>query len=101
MHNYHFVVASKSFLLVQEPIEEILRERTYYYKDNNKEIDFWFITNPSFIDVLELKNEFLSIPDSLAAIVSLDQQFIKWLKLRISFVHIGSFKSKSLFILNE
>lgn len=98
MHNYYFAVASKNFLLHQEPIEEILRERVTYYKSNNKEIDFWFVINPHFIHVLDVKNEFFSISDSLAAIVSLDQQFIRWLKLRISFVHIGSFKSKSVFI---
>nr|YP_009393843.1 hypothetical protein [Polysiphonia sertularioides]ARW62405.1 hypothetical protein [Polysiphonia sertularioides] len=98
MHNYHFVVASQSFLFNQEPIEEILRERTNYYKNSNKEIDFWFVLNSSFSDDLK-KSMKLNIPDKpLAAIVSLDKQFIQWLKLRIVFVQTGTFSSKSLFL---
>lgn len=100
MYNYHFALASKNFLLNQEPIEEILRERVHYYKSNNKEIDFWLVINPSFIHVLDIKNELPDISDSFAAIVSLDRQFIRWLKLRVGFVRIGSFKSNSIFIQN-
>lgn len=94
MNNYYFAVASQNFFLDQEPIEEILRERMNYYRTFNKEVDFWFILNPSIPN--SLSNNKLN--KSTAAIVSLDQQFIQWLKLRIVFVHTGSFKSKSLFI---
>lgn len=100
MYNYYFAVASKNFFLNQEPIEEILRERIHYYESNNKNVDFWFVINPNFINS-NVKQEFLNIPDSCAAIVSLDKQFIQWLKLRISFVKIGSFQSKSIFIPNS
>nr|YP_009395300.1 hypothetical protein [Polysiphonia infestans]ARW64280.1 hypothetical protein [Polysiphonia infestans] len=102
MYNYHFAIASQSFFLDQEPLEEILRERTNYYKNFNQEIDFWFILNPSFSDSL---GNLLNVPDnklnkSSAAIVSLDKQFIEWLKLRIVFVNTGSFESKLIFIPN-
>ena len=50
MYNYYFAIASKNFLINQEPLEEILRERTNYYKSINKDIDFWFVSNPSFIN---------------------------------------------------
>nr|YP_009392600.1 hypothetical protein [Bostrychia tenella]ARW61162.1 hypothetical protein [Bostrychia tenella] len=100
MYDYYFALASKNFLLSQEPVEEILRERTQYYKANDKEIDFWFVINPGFVYSLKFKNELLCISDSFAAIISLDQQFIQWLKLRIGFVQIGSFQSQSIFIPN-
>lgn len=98
MYNYYFAIASKDFFLYQEPIEEILRERTQYYRSLNKELDFWFTLRPDFIPLLDNKNHYFSIPDSLAAIVSLDKDFIQWLKLRVGFVYVGSFQSKSIFL---
>nr|ARW68622.1 hypothetical protein [Palisada sp.] len=98
MYNYYFAIASKDFFLYQEPIEEILRERTQYYKNLNKEVDFWFTLKPNFISLLDNKNGYCSLSDSLAAIVSLDKDFIKWLKLRVGFVYIGSFQSMSIFL---
>nr|YP_009397766.1 hypothetical protein [Sonderella linearis]ARW66952.1 hypothetical protein [Sonderella linearis] len=98
IYNYYFAVASKNFLINQEPLEEILRERTQHYKSKNQEIDFWFVTNPQFINVLEKYKNYSKISNSLAFIISLDQQFILWLKLRIGFVDIGTFQSQSIFI---
>nr|WCH56242.1 hypothetical protein [Hypnea sp.] len=95
MNNYYFAIASKKFLVEAEPIEEILRERTNYYLSNNKTIDFWFIQNPPFIDWPEFKNLKTKITSTPAAIISLDKEFIEWIKLRISFVLIGQFKSES------
>lgn len=100
MYNYYFAVASQNFFFVQEPIEEILRERTQYYKNINKEVDFWFVLNPDFISLSEKKDKYLGFPDALAAIVSSDKDFIKWLELRVTFVCIGTFKSQSMFIPN-
>lgn len=95
MAHYYFAIASKNFLMKEEPIEEILRERTDYYNRINKDIDFWLVINPKFINL----NEFSSIKAQListpAAIISLDKQFIEWLKLRIGFVAIGNFESES------
>nr|YP_010904189.1 hypothetical protein REQ04_pgp187 [Catenella fusiformis]WCH57440.1 hypothetical protein [Catenella fusiformis] len=96
MPHYYFAIASKKFLVDTEPVEEILRERTNYYKSFDKDIDFWFVTNPKFISLPEFKNLKIKIPNPPAAIISLDQQFIRWLKLRIGFVAIGDFKSESL-----
>nr|YP_009394879.1 hypothetical protein [Polysiphonia stricta]ARW63441.1 hypothetical protein [Polysiphonia stricta] len=98
MHNYHFAIASQNFFLDQEPIEEILRERMQYYKSCNKDIDFWFVLNPHFLNVLEADVISSDIKHSLAAIVSLDKQFIQWLKLRVVFIHTGKFQSQSVFI---
>nr|WCH56043.1 hypothetical protein [Calliblepharis sp.] len=95
MTNYYFAIASKKFLLEAEPIEEILRERTDYYLNNNKTIDFWFIENPQFIHWPEFKNLKIKIANGPAAIISLDKDFIEWIKLRVSFVLIGKFESES------
>nr|YP_010726298.1 hypothetical protein P8481_pgp099 [Hypnea brasiliensis]WCH55248.1 hypothetical protein [Hypnea brasiliensis]WDY84773.1 hypothetical protein [Hypnea brasiliensis] len=96
MNNYYFAIASKKFLVEAEPIEEILRERTNYYLSNKKIIDFWFIDNPKFIHKPEFQNLKRMINSTPAAIISLDKEFIEWIKLRISFVLTGEFKSESL-----
>nr|YP_009399837.1 hypothetical protein [Tolypiocladia glomerulata]ARW69656.1 hypothetical protein [Tolypiocladia glomerulata] len=98
MYNYYFAVASQSFLLNQEPIEEILRERINYYEYSNKEIDFWLILNPNFFNDIDKPINIIKNKKPLAAIVSLDRQFIEWLKLRMVFVYTGSFKSNSVFM---
>jgi len=41
MTTYFFVAASEKFLTVEEPLDEILKERIRNYKENNKEKDFW------------------------------------------------------------
>nr|AOM64599.1 hypothetical protein Riqu_120 [Riquetophycus sp.] len=99
MNRYYFAVASEKFLTKEEPVEEILRERTDYYNSINKDIDFWLVKNPKFIHLKQfshIKSQLISKP---AAIISLDQQFIQWLKLRIGFVAIGHFESESQFII--
>ena len=98
MQNYHFAIASQDFFFNQEPIEEILRERMQYYQNNNKDIDFWFVLNPTFCSLREKDMFPADVKQSLAAVVSLDKKFIQWLKLRIVFVHVGNFTSRSLFI---
>lgn len=93
---YYFLVASKDFLLYQEPIEEILRERTRHYKAIKKNIDFFFTTNLDFLgfsDLQYLKKDFII---SSAAIVSLNPRFIDWLKLRVHYGVKGSFISSEM-----
>jgi len=92
VYDYYFALATRNFLLNEEPIEEILRERTSYYKSINKDIDFWLISN------MELISNYINLRhfNSYAAIISFDEKFIQWLKLRISFVTIGHFKCNDL-----
>lgn len=88
---YYFIVASSQFLLVDEPLEEILRERVQHYRRTNKPIDFWLIQSPEFLEsteMLKLKNE---LPKKCSAIISTEQTFITWLKLRLNNVAIGNF----------
>ena len=92
MTTYFFIAASEKFLTVEEPIEEILKERIRNYKENNKEIDFWLLKNPSFLKTTHFVDLKAKIPSPSAAILSTDKKFITFLKLRLEFVAVGEFE---------
>ena len=92
MTTYFFVAASEKFLTIEEPIEEILKERIRNYKENNKEIDFWLLKNPSFLQTSQFVDLKAKIPSPSAAILSTDKKFITFLKLRLEFVVVGEFE---------
>jgi len=92
MTTYFFVAASEKFLTVEEPIEEILKERMRNYKENNKKIDFWLLKNPSFLKTTQFFDLNAKIPSPSAAILSTDKKFITFLKLRLEFVAVGEFE---------
>ena len=92
MTTYFFVAASEKFLTVEEPLEEILKERTRNYKENNKEIDFWLLKNPSFLKSSQFIDLNTKIPFPPAAVMSTDKKFITFLKLRLEFVAVGEFE---------
>ena len=95
MTKYFFVAASEKFLTVEEPLEEILRERKRNYKENNKEIDFWILKNPSFLKASQFVDLTAKIPSPPAAVLSSDKKFITFLKLRLEFVAVGEFECPS------
>ena len=92
MTTYFFVAASEKFLTVEEPIEEILKERIRNYNENNKEIDFWFLKKPSFLKSSKFVDLSINIPSPPAAVISTDKKFITFLKLRLEFVAVGEFE---------
>ena len=92
MTKYFFVAASEKFLTVEEPLEEILKERMRNYKENNKEIDFWLIKNPSFLQTTQYAELKAKIPSPPAVVLSTDKKFITFLKLRLEFVAVGEFE---------
>ena len=92
MKTYYFVAASEKFLTVEEPLEEILKERVRNYKENNKEIDFWLLKNPSFLQTTQFADLTAKIPSASAAVLSTDKKFITFLKLRLEFVAVGEFE---------
>jgi hypothetical protein len=94
---YYFVAASKRFLCEEEgePLSETLKERQRNYAARNKEIDFWFIKDPAFLEAPELADVRRQIPGAAAAIISTDPQSILWLKLRLEFVATGEFIAPS------
>lgn len=90
MINYYFAAASTKFLVEKEPTEEILRERTYYYLNHDKAIDFWIVNNPKFFYKKEFQTLTANLPQPITAIVSTDKKFIDWIKLRIVYVITGT-----------
>ena len=95
MAKYFFVAASEKFLTLEEPLDEILKERMRNYKENNKEIDFWLLKNPSFLLTTQFIDLKAKIPSPPAAILSTDKKFITFLKLRLEFVAVGEFECPS------
>ena len=92
MTTYFFIAASEKFLTVEEPLEEILKERKRNYEENNKEIDFWLLKNPSFLQATQFVDLKSKIPFPPAAVISRDKKFITFLKLRLEFVAVGEFE---------
>ncbi len=95
MTRYHFVAASRSFLTEEEPLEEVLRERQRNYAEKDKAIDFWLLERPAFLESAELAALAASVPRPAAAVVSTDEKFITFMKLRLEFVAQGSFEAPS------
>lgn len=94
---YHFVIGSSKFLLKNEPLEEMLRERAQFLRREKKPITFWLVKSPKFLNspqLNDIQDKLLEAGLSgveLTAIVSLDESFTTWLKLRLQNVGGGNF----------
>ncbi len=95
MTTYHYVLASEKFLIEEEPLDEVLRERVRNYQEQEKAIDFWLVRQPAFLNAPELAAVKAKCPQPAAAIISTNPQFITWLKLRLEFVLTGEFEAPS------
>lgn len=95
MQTYYYILASQNFLTVEEPLEEVLKERTRHYREQEKEVDFWLVIQPAFLEAPEFAAIKAKCPQPAAAIVSTNSQFITWLKLRLEFVITGEFQAPS------
>ena len=95
MSTYHFVAASEAFLTVEELLDEVLRERVANYGEKGKEIDFWLVRRPAFLESPELAAVAAAVPRPAAAVISTDEKFITFLKLRLEFVARGQFEAPS------
>ena len=95
MTAYHFVAASERFLTVEEPLEEVLRERIRNYEETSKTIDFWLVRQPAFLEAPEQADVNAQLPKPAAAVISTDATFITFLKLRLEYVVEGRFESPS------
>jgi Protein of unknown function (DUF2488) len=95
MQTYHYILASESFLLEEEPLAEVLKERTRNYHEQEKEIDFWLIKQPAFLEAPEQAAAKSTCPQPAVAVVSTNSQFITWLKLRLEYVLVGEFLAPS------
>lgn len=95
MTTYYYVLASQKFLLEEEPFEEVLKERTRNYQEQNKEIDFWLVKQPAFLEASEFAQIKAKCPQPAVAVISTNAQFITWLKLRLEYVITGEFQAPS------
>lgn len=95
MQTYYYVLASQKFLIEEEPLDEVLRERRRDYEEKGKEIDFWLVKNPAFLEAPEMAENKAKCPQPAAAIISRNPQFITWLKLRLEYVIKGEFQAPS------
>ncbi|MEL6440100.1 MAG: MgPME-cyclase complex family protein [Cyanobacteria bacterium J06621_8] len=95
MTTYYFVAASQYFLLEEEPFGEVLAERTRNYKEKKKEIDFWLIKQPAFLETPEFADIKAKVPQPSVAVVTTSRQMATWLKLRLEYVATGEFDAPS------
>ena len=95
MKTYYYLLASQRFLLEEEPFDEVLKERTRNYHEQEKEIDFWLVKQPAFLEAPEMAAVKAKCPQPSVAVISTNQQFITWLKLRLEFVGTGEFQAPS------
>jgi len=95
MPTYYYVLASRRYILEEEPTDEVLKERTRNYQEQEKEIDFWLVHQPAFLELPEMVAVKAKCPQPSVAIISTNQQFITWLKLRLEYVAIGQFQAPS------
>lgn len=95
IQTYYYVLASQRFLLEEEPIEEVLVERTRHYHEQEKKIDFWLVKEPAFLEAPHLAAVKAKCPQPAAAIISTNSQFITWLKLRLEYVITGEIQAPS------
>jgi Protein of unknown function (DUF2488) len=100
MTTYYYALASQKFLIEEEPLDEVLNERRRDYQEKNKEIDFWLVKQPAFLESSEFAQVKAKCPQPAAAIISTNQQFITWLKLRLEYVAIGEFQAPSATVPN-
>ncbi len=92
---YYYVAASQKFLLEEEPFAEVIEERIRNYQERNKEIDFWLIKQPAFLEAPEMANVKAKIPQPSVAVVTTNEQLSTWLKLRLEYVATGKFEAPS------
>lgn len=94
---YYFVAASRKYLCEDEgkPLRETLSERRRNFEARGKEINFWLIEQPAFLDAPEFAIIKRQIPQPAAAIITTDPNTMRWLKLRLEFVISGEFTAPS------
>ncbi len=91
---YHFIVGTLDFLR-SEPLEEVLEERRRHYAEQHRPIDFHWVPQPAFMEAPELKPLRNKLKEPLGAVVSTNENFIRWLAVRLGFVEKGSFVAPS------
>ncbi|GAX86126.1 hypothetical protein CEUSTIGMA_g13539.t1 [Chlamydomonas eustigma] len=82
---YYALVANADFFfndVQNESLAEQLRERVRFFKEIGREIDFWFIPEPVWLDS-KYSAEAKMVRRPCVALVSTDQTWITYMKLRL------------------
>ncbi|KAK8960020.1 hypothetical protein KSP40_PGU020036 [Platanthera guangdongensis] len=92
---YNFLVANAKFMLDEEEhFQELLFEKRRNYEERNKDRDFWLVIEPKFL------NQFPDITKRLkrpaVALVSTDDRWIKFMKLRLDRVLAGNYEAETI-----
>jgi hypothetical protein len=95
VQTYYYAVGSEKFLLEEEPLDEVLKERRRYYQEQEQAVDFWLVKHPAFLEAPELAPVKAQCPQPAVALVSTNKSFITWLKLRLEYVATGEFQAPS------
>lgn len=101
---YYYLVMSQKDFLQSQVMEEILREKAAYYNSRKKNTDYWILISPKFLKTnnldskiretkfyIQKKNKIKpsNVSDNnlefYAALVSLDKEFMDWIKLRLGY----------------
>jgi desulfoferrodoxin (superoxide reductase-like protein) len=93
VQTYYYAVGSEQFLLEEEPLEEVLKERRRHYQEQEQTIDFWLVKHPAFLEAPEMAQVKAKCPQPAVALVSTNKSFITWLKLRLEYVATGEFEA--------
>lgn len=84
---YFALLANAQFLLRdEEHFFEQLREKRRHYMELGKEIDFFIVPEPAF--VYANPNEYANVGKPCAALISSDETWITFMKLRIDKVRL-------------
>ena len=95
MTTYYYLLASEKFLLEEALEKEVLKERIRNYAEQKKELDFWQVKQPAFLEAAEMKAIKAKCPPQNVAVISTNKSFIVWLKLRLEYVLTGEFEAPS------
>ncbi|KAJ9145787.1 hypothetical protein P3X46_028126 [Hevea brasiliensis] len=94
-NKYYFAVANAKFMLDEEEhFKELLFERLRNYGERNKELDFWLVIEPKFLDKFPNINKRLKRP--AVALVSTNGPWITFMKLRLDRVLSDSYEADTL-----
>lgn len=92
---YHYLVANAKFMLDEEEhFNELMCERLRNYGERNKEVDFWLVIEPKFLDKFPDVTKRLRRP--AVALVSTNGTWITFMKLRLDRVLEGEFEAETL-----
>jgi hypothetical protein len=88
---YYFLVANAKFMLFEEEqAMELLREKRRFLKEKEMPQDFWLVPQPEFLSSMPDIDKRVLKP--CCALVSTDELWILFMKLRYDRVLMGSFK---------